>query len=57
MPEPDYKFVDSKIEYMKTNTGEIFIQVDPAKDLWAEIHTADIEFMAKHKEKGDDSKN
>ena len=51
MTKQDYKFVDSKIEYMISTTGGIFIQVDPDKDLWAEIHKADIEFMTKHKEK------
>ena len=49
MPDKDYKFVDDKIEYMISTSGEIFIQVDPEKDLWAEIHTEDIEFMTKHK--------
>ena len=53
--EKDYKFVDSKIEYMISDTGEIFIQVDPEKDLWAEIHAKDIEFMKSHKGKANGS--
>jgi hypothetical protein len=42
----DYEFVDENIDYQITK-DQVFIEVDPGKGIWAEIHKEDVIFLAK----------
>ena len=44
----DYKFIDKNVEYSINQEGDLFIEVDDSRGIWAKIHKQDIEFMAKH---------